>query len=227
MESGLIDVIQCRPTVADWVVFIPRHLLLSLLGCRREPRSVRPLPNKLQATMRQLSTSMPPLQFLPRFNAIAHAFKNERFAVLSAFRSGAPLELNLQSQSKLVDAVKEAGLGWFPLIFPWAGRSIFVHRVTETEARRLLNQHSGQVRSQMPEPTMELVLSLRKQVGFDRFIFGENGRYIVYGGDPPLPLSAGDKLWLNVDASFIRFREEQGHLVTQNPNDKERRGGSQ
>ncbi len=209
VDCGLIDVIQCRPTVADWVVRIPSYLLMNLLGSRQEWGVMRPLPSGLQVTLRRLSTSIPPILLLPRLNAVAHAFKKERFAILSAFESGLQLETNLHLQSTLVDAVKEAGFNWFPVVFDWCGevrRSIFVHKMTMAEARQR-NLHSRHARLQAPELTMEAVLRLRGRCGLGSFILGERGTFLVYDGEPALPAGTGDELQLNVDADFLAFRQ--------------------
>jgi|GEM_PF-2794714 hypothetical protein len=220
VDAGLIEVVHCRPTVADWPVFVPRPILFNLLGCKPERGNLKPQPTRLQSMMQKLPKSMPPIVFFVRLNVVLDTFNHERFALISAFRPDASLESNLENQSKLVDAVEEAGLSWFPLVLDWYGemrRSIYLHRATEEEARRRLNLHDGQVRLLMPEPTMELMLRLRKQCGFDSFALGDSGSYLVYegAGDPPSPVAVDRRLQLNVDADFIKFRESQGHLVTQ------------
>jgi hypothetical protein len=220
VDSGLIEVVHCRPTVADWPVFIPRPILFNLLGCKPERGNLKPQPTRLQSMMQKLPKSMPPIVFFVRLNVVLETFNHERFAMVSAFRPDASLASNLGNQSKLVDAAEEAGLSWFPLVLDWCGemrRSIYLHRATEEEARRRLNLHEGQVRLLMPEPTMEVVLKLRQQCGFDSFCLGDSGSYLVYegAGDPPSPVAVDKKLQLNVDADFIRYREGQGYLVTQ------------
>ncbi len=162
--------------------------------------------------------SMAPLFLLPRINAVAGAFRRERFAVLSAFRVGEPDAAGLARQSELVDRVQAAGLGWFPVFWDWPGRvrrSLFVHTLGREGANRWRSAQSIKADVPAVEPTMAVVLQLRRQVRFDQFICGERGSYLVYGGDPPVPVGAGSKLCLRIDARFIAFRERQGYLVTQ------------
>ncbi|MBN2464969.1 hypothetical protein JXD38_05025, partial [candidate division WOR-3 bacterium] len=67
----------------------------------------------------RLPKSVFPMFLLPRFNVVIGNFKRESFAVLTAFRSDRGLDDNLVAQSALVDRVKSAGLGWFPLYWDW------------------------------------------------------------------------------------------------------------
>lgn len=171
-------------------------------------------------SLSEVPKSMAPMFFLPRYNVVVGSFNREQFAVLSAFQPNLELKVNLERQSLLVDRIRSADLGWFPLHWDWGDkvlRSIFVHRLSRAEAELRRKQVRGDGELRMPEPTMERVLSLRKQAGFDEFILGEKGSYLAYQGDPPLPVGTGGRLWINVDIDFIIFREKQGHLVTQNP----------
>ena len=174
----------------------------------------------LHFTLSEVPRAIAPIFFLPRYNAVVGSFNREQFAVLSAFQPNLDLKTNLERQSLLVDYVKEADYGWFPLHWNWLGeirRSLFVHRQGFEAAELKRKQNPGDGELHMPEPTMELVLSLRKKAGFDRFILGGKGSFLVYEGDPPLPIGTGDKLWICPDLDFISFREGQGKLVTQHP----------
>jgi hypothetical protein len=151
--------------------------------------------------------SVLPLLLLPRLNAVIHAFKHENFAILSAFRPELELSENLEQQSKLVDAVKDYGLAWFPifLLGHHSTRGVFVHC-----------QHDVSEDAPHPfEPYLGLVTRFCRRHCLDRFIHGFRGTYIVLEGDPPLPIAVSDRFLIRVDVEFIAFRESQGHLVTQ------------
>jgi hypothetical protein len=161
--------------------------------------------------------SVLPVFLLPRFNAVVHAFKHENFAILAAaFETGLEargcpddrLHRNLERESQLVDAVTGYGLAWFPLIFDWGHRpvrSTFIHC-----------QHDVSEDAPHPfEPYLGLVTRFCRRHCLDRFIHGVRGTYIVFEGDPPLPIAVSDRFLIRVDVDFIKFRESQGHVVTQ------------
>ena len=169
---------------------------------------------------KKLPKSFVPMSLLPRYNVVINSFQREQFAILSGFEPGLGLEASLDRQVLLVEKIRSAGLGWFPVFWDWGDavrRSLFVHRPTVAEAELRRKQTPGAAEASIPDPTFELVLSLRRQAGVDRFIWGEKGQYLVYQGEPPLPTGTGGEFKLSVDLDFIVYCEKQGLLVTQNP----------
>jgi len=172
--------------------------------------------------MNNTPRSLVPIFMMPRFNAIIGSFNNEQFAVLSAFKPDLGIKENLERQSELVNKIQSLGLGWFPLFWDWddkTRRSLFVHR-TSVAAAELRRKQTKAAELVIPDPTFELIRSLCREAGLDKFIWGEKGKYLVYAGEPPAPIGTGGKLSLSVDLDFIAFRESQGHLVTQKPKRK-------
>lgn len=154
--------------------------------------------------------SILPLFLVTRFCDAVRAFRTEHFAILTAFDPGRELHRDLEAQSRLVDAVKDYGLAWFPLISDWGHRpvrSIFIHC-----------KHDRSEDAPHPfEPYLGLVTRFCRRHGLKPFIHGVCGNYVVFEGDPPLPSAVSDRLLIRVDVEFIKFRESQGCQVTQDP----------
>ncbi len=122
---------------------------------------------------------------LPR---IIDHFKNGTMALISAFKSGRPLEENLENQWKLAQRVREMGLGYTPVIGRWGGEN----------ERTLL----------IPNITKEQAKQLAKEFNQDAYLWAEKGRWCVWLTNNDELYATGTTLHLiRADEEFMNYTE--------------------